>query len=126
MNSLGRRNFSEHALQRRAERAEVLRGQISGKELLNAISKDLGRVISEEELPVVKFKTETRLKLLGKILPDLKAVEHKVEEGDKTPALVALMNLSEEEIELGLRFAQKLNAGGETIDAELVEVDKGK
>jgi hypothetical protein len=31
--------------------------------------------IANDELAVAKFKTETRLKLLAKVLPDLKAVE---------------------------------------------------
>lgn len=61
---------------RRAEKKDSLREFVKGQQYIHAINKDLDREISPEELPVVKFKTETRLKLLSKVIPDLKAIEH--------------------------------------------------
>ena len=65
-----------YADKRRAEKKDALREFITAKQYLNAIDRDLERDILPDELQTVKFKTETRLKLLNKILPDLKAVEH--------------------------------------------------
>jgi len=70
-----------YAEKRKDERREALRDYIQGHHLLEVINHDLGRDISDTELPVVKFKTETRLKLLAKVLPDLKAVELTGEDG---------------------------------------------
>lgn len=42
---------------------------------MQQIKADLEREIGWEELQAVKFKTETRLKLLSKILPDMKELE---------------------------------------------------
>lgn len=64
-----------YADKRRDERKQALRELLQGQKYLDAIHGDLDRAITQEELPVVKFKTDTRLKLLGKVLPDLKAVE---------------------------------------------------
>lgn len=61
---------------RRAEKKQSLREFIAAQQYMHAINADLNRFIDDDELPVVKFKTETRLKLLNKILPDLKAIEH--------------------------------------------------
>lgn len=60
-----------HAQKRRAEAQEALREFIASKEYIRHIDADLDRDITSDELPVVKFKTETRLKLLAKLLPDL-------------------------------------------------------
>jgi len=74
-------NSRTYAEKRREEKRDALREFVSGQRLLEAINNDLGRDLTGEELPVVKFKTETRLKLLAKVLPDLKAVEVTGEEG---------------------------------------------
>ena len=67
---------SDYADRRRAEKKQALREYIQGHHYIQAINNDLERVdITPEELPVIKFKTETRLRLLNKVLPDLKAVE---------------------------------------------------
>lgn len=65
-----------YADKRRAERKEALREQLQGQKYIEAIHTTLDKVLTNDELPVEKFKTETRLKLLNKVLPDLKAVEH--------------------------------------------------
>lgn len=70
-----------YAEKRREEKRDALREFVSGQRLLEAINHDLDRDISDTELPVVKFKTETRLKLLNKVLPDMKAVEVTGENG---------------------------------------------
>lgn len=60
---------------RRAERKEALREFLQGQKYIEAIHNTLDMPIANDELAVAKFKTETRLKLLAKVLPDLKAVE---------------------------------------------------
>lgn len=74
-------NSRTYAEKRREEKRDALREFVSGQRLLEAINRDLDRDISDTELPVVKFKTETRLKLLNKVLPDMKAVEVTGENG---------------------------------------------
>lgn len=61
---------------RRAERKEALREFLQGQKYIEAIHTTLDKELTNDELPAEKFKTETRLKLLNKVLPDLKAVEH--------------------------------------------------
>ena len=60
---------------RRAEKKEALREFLQGQKYIEAIHNTLEMPIANDELAVAKFKTETRLKLLAKVLPDLKAVE---------------------------------------------------
>jgi hypothetical protein len=60
---------------RRLEKQEALRGFLEGQKYIEAIHRTLESNIAPDELPIIKFKTETRLRLLNKILPDLKAVE---------------------------------------------------
>ena len=60
---------------RRAERQEALREFLQGQKYIEAIHATLEMPISNDELQAIKFKTETRLKLLNKVLPDLKAIE---------------------------------------------------
>lgn len=74
-----------YAEKRRDEKKQSLREFIEAQQYLHAINKDLERNILPEELNVVRFKTETRMKLLGKILPDLKAIEHS---GDSNAPLI--------------------------------------
>lgn len=74
-------NSRTYAEKRKEERRDALREYIKGHHILEAINHDLERDIDNEQLPVVKFKTETRLKLLAKVLPDLKAVEVTGENG---------------------------------------------
>jgi hypothetical protein len=64
-----------YADKRRLERKEALREQLQGQKYIEAIHDTLDAVITNDQLAVAKFKTETRLKLLAKVLPDLKAVE---------------------------------------------------
>lgn len=71
---------------RRAERKEALREFLQGQKYIEAIHATLDMPISNDELGVIKFKTETRFKLLAKVLPDLKAVE--VSADDDTLAAV--------------------------------------
>lgn len=59
------------AQKRRAEYQEAQREHLRTLGLLQQIESDLSGV-TPETLQVVKFKTETRLKLLAKVLPDLK------------------------------------------------------
>ena len=60
---------------RRAERKEALRELLEGQKYIQAIHATLDKALTNEDLPVERFKTETRFKLLAKVLPDLKAVE---------------------------------------------------
>jgi len=64
---------------RRAERQEALREFLQGQKYIEAIHATLEMPISNDELQAIKFKTETRLKLLNKVLPDLKAIEQTVD-----------------------------------------------
>lgn len=76
------------AQKRRAEFQEQQREYLRGLGLMQQIQADID-VVTNENLPVLKFKTETRLKLLQKVLPDLRedaitgadggAVEHRHE-----------------------------------------------
>lgn len=67
---------------RREEKRKALREYLTGHAYLRDIHADLSRTdITEEQLPVIKFKTETRLKLLAKCLPDLARTELTGEDG---------------------------------------------
>ena len=66
----------------RAIRQEALREQLSNQghvqhvvEMLNEI-KDLQRDLDSNDLARYKVAIDTKLKLIGKYLPDLKSVEH--------------------------------------------------
>jgi len=74
-------NSRTYAEKRKEERRAALRDFIQGHHILQEINRDLSRDISDADLPQVRFKTETRLKLLSKVLPDLKAVELTGEDG---------------------------------------------
>lgn len=73
------------AQKRRAEYQEAQREHLRGLGLLQKIQDDIESVTAEN-LIVVKFKTETRLKLLAKILPDLR--ENTVTGEDGGPLVV--------------------------------------
>lgn len=77
-NSLNKKekDSTTYGEKRRAERKEALREFLQGQKYIEAIHTTLDKELTNDELPVEKFKTETRLKLLNKVLPDLKAVEH--------------------------------------------------
>ena len=85
LNNKGNKGIS-HADKRRAERKEALRELLEGQKYIQAIHNTLDMPLANDELAVAKFKTETRLKLLAKVLPDLKAVE--VSADDDTLAAV--------------------------------------
>ena len=70
-----------HLQKRQAERKEALRDYIASRNYLEYVERDLNRDIPADELPVVKFKTETRLKLLSKILPDVLETKNEHEAG---------------------------------------------
>jgi hypothetical protein len=63
------------AQKRRAEFQEQQREYLRGLGLMQQIHNDLDAEITQDALPAIKFKTETRLKLLAKILPDMKELE---------------------------------------------------
>lgn len=71
-----------YAEKRREEKRAALREYLLGHNYLESIHRDLNREITEDDLPVVKFKTETRLKLLAKCLPDLARTELTGEDGE--------------------------------------------
>ena len=74
------KNTMTYGDKRREEKKQALREFLQGQKYIEAINNDLSRDhISAEELPMIKYKTETRLKLLSKVLPDLKAVEQTTE-----------------------------------------------
>ena len=71
-----------YADKRRAEKKQALRDYIQGQKYIEAIHKDLeNNALTEDDLAVVKFKTETRLKLLNKVLPDVARTELTGEDG---------------------------------------------
>ena len=78
-----------YADKRRQEKQKALRGFLEGQKYIEAIHKTLESDIMPDELQVVKFKTETRLRLLNKILPDLKAVE--VSGDENNPIAITLI-----------------------------------
>ena len=78
-----------YADKRRLEKQEALRGFLEGQKYIEAIHRTLDADIMSDELQVIKFKTETRLKLLSKILPDLKAVE--VSGDENNPITISLI-----------------------------------
>lgn len=60
----------------RAETQEDLRSRLSGIALIKAIYDEVDTpAIDEFDLANKKWKTEVRIKLLSKVLPDLKAIE---------------------------------------------------
>jgi hypothetical protein len=67
-----------HMQRKLAEKKDALRVFIKGQNYIDAINRDLERDIGESELPVVRFKTETRLALLKKVIPDLKTIENNI------------------------------------------------
>ena len=71
-----------YAEKRREEKRAALREYLLGHTYLRDIHSDLNRQVTEDELAVVKFKTETRLKLLAKCLPDLARTELTGEDGE--------------------------------------------
>ncbi len=77
MTTMSKPDNRTHAQKRQAERREAMREFLVAKGLLEQIGADLDREITGDELAVVKFKTDTRLKLLAKILPDVQETEHK-------------------------------------------------
>ena len=87
-NSLNKKekDSTTYGEKRRAERKEALREFLQGQKYIEAIHDTLDAALTNDQLPVAKFKTETRLKLLAKVLPDLKAVE--VSADDDTLATV--------------------------------------
>lgn len=77
-----------HAQKRQAERREAMRDFLVAKGYLEQIDADLGRELTQDELPAIKFKTETRLKLLNKILPDVGSNEVTVDTGESLTSLL--------------------------------------
>lgn len=69
------------AAQNRKIRQEALREQLAEQCRLQHILENIkkmeeqGAAMESQELQALKFATDTRVKLLGKYLPDLKAVE---------------------------------------------------
>lgn len=60
----------------RAETQEDLRSRLSGIALIKAIYDEVDTpAVDEFDLANKKWKTEVRIKLLSKVLPDLKAIE---------------------------------------------------
>jgi len=69
-------NSHTYAERRKMEKQEALREFIRGHNYLQKIHDDVEvNEITSDNLQIIKFKVETRLKLLGKVLTDLKAVE---------------------------------------------------
>ena len=80
--SKSKRDNRTVAQKRRAEYQESQRQHLRGKGLVNAICKDIEAKHSDADLPLVKWRNDTRLKLLNKILPDLKQTEVTNAEGE--------------------------------------------
>lgn len=78
----GNRGIS-YADKRREERQTALREYLQGQRYIQDIHADLENPnITEDQLPVIRYKTETRLKLLAKCLPDLARTELTGEDGN--------------------------------------------
>ena len=60
---------------RRFEYQEKQREYLRGLGLVREVVNDIKGCHTDAELPLVKWRNETRLKLLNKILPDLKQTE---------------------------------------------------
>ena len=82
-----------YAEKRREEKRAALREYLMGHNYLQDIHADLEKDITEDQLPVIKFKTETRLKLLAKCLPDLARVENTGEDGGPLQMLIQRVEL---------------------------------
>ena len=65
-----------YAQRRREQSKEALREQLRAAEYLRQLHELMGKEIAPEEVPAVRLKADIALRLLGKCLPDLKAVEH--------------------------------------------------
>lgn len=74
MSEKGKPDNRTTAQKRRAEYQEQQREHLRSLGLMQQIQADMESVTTET-LPVVKFKTETRLKMLAKVLPDMKELE---------------------------------------------------
>lgn len=76
------------AQKRRAEYQEQQREYLRGLGLMQQIQTDLGEV-TQENVTVKKLQIETRLKLLGKILPDVKETAVELTGADGGPVEVS-------------------------------------
>jgi len=75
----------------RAEKQEALREMLRGKGLIEQVLKNVEKMESaEEKFEVDKNKAaaDTRMKLVNKILPDMKIVEGEFELGEETIELM--------------------------------------
>jgi hypothetical protein len=79
------------AQKRRAEYQEQQREHLRSLGLMQQIQADM-EAVTPETLGVIKFKTETRLKLLAKVLPDLKESAVTGPDGSELPALFSLVD----------------------------------
>jgi len=68
--------FDGYAERRKEIRKQELRELLRGSEYLRQLHDWFDKPLSADELAVAKFKSEIALKLLAKVLPDLKAIEH--------------------------------------------------
>lgn len=73
---------------RRAESQTAMRERLQGYGLLQQIKKTIDSEISKDDLAAEQFKTQTRLKLLNKILPDLSSTT--IENGDEGPLQIVI------------------------------------
>lgn len=95
------------AQKRRAEYQEQQREYLRGLGLVREVMNDIEIEHDEKALPLVKWRNETRLKLINKILPDLKQTEVTQPDGEDFN-----VNLkSEELVETAAALARKLQGG---------------
>lgn len=95
------KNGTKTADIRRKERQEEMREKLRGYGLLQKILDDVEKsqqvTTDQEMLNKIKFATETRLKLLNKILPDEKFIEMSASvEGGVTIRIVDLTGTDDE------------------------------
>lgn len=71
-------NKTTHAQRRRKESQEALRRRLRGTQFIRRLKEIADAVLSAEpaRVPAMRLQADIYLRLLGKVLPDLKAIEH--------------------------------------------------
>ena len=67
-----------HAQRRRKESQEALRRRLRGTQFIRRLKEIADRVLEVEagQVPALRLQADIYMRLLGKVLPDLKAIEH--------------------------------------------------
>ena len=89
------------AQKQKAIRQDALREMLSKKCTVQQVIANIEKMegpeavsMEPQELNALKYATDTRVKLLGKYLPDLKATEHSVSGDDENPLTYLIKEIS--------------------------------